>query len=91
MKMSLNIYYCLSSIVSHFLAPWSLETGFKSQSQSGLESRVAGSLSRLLVIIVTGFIPLSLLSNIWLCEKAASGLEKILFGVLVKEMPGKHG
>ena len=27
----------------------------------------------------------------WLCEKAASGLKRIMCGVLVKRTPGKHG
>ena len=40
------------------------------------------------LVIATGFIPLS---RQWLCEKAASGLERILCGVPVKRTTGKHG
>ena len=47
----------------------------------------------LMIVIATGFIPLSPLSVVstTVCGKAASGLERILCGVLVKRTPGKHG
>ena len=41
----------------------------------------------LMIVIATGFIPLSLLSLLfrqWLCGEAASGLERLLCKVLVK-------
>ena len=46
-----------------------------------------------MIVIATGFIPLSHypLFLKWLCGKAASDLEGILCGVLVKKTPGKHG
>jgi hypothetical protein len=46
-----------------------------------------------MIIIATGFIPLSQLSVVstMVMWKAASGLERILCGVLVKTTPGKHG
>ena len=49
----------------------------------------------LMTVNETGFISLSPLSVVltmdWLRGKAASGLERILCGVLVKRTPGKHG
>ena len=47
----------------------------------------------LMIVIATGFIPLSPLSVVstMVIAKAASGLERILCGVLVKRTPGKDG
>ena len=47
----------------------------------------------LMIVIATGFIPLSPLSVVrqWLCGIAASGWERILCGVLVKRTQGRHG
>ena len=59
------------------------------------------SFGGLMIVIATGFIPLSPLSPLSIvstmvmwesrCGKAASGLERILYGALVKRFPGKHG
>ena len=52
-----------------------------------------------MIVIVRGFIPLSPLSIVYtmvcgkaamVCGKAASGLERILYGALVKRTQGKH-
>ena len=49
----------------------------------------------LMIVIATGFIPLSPLHcplfRQWSIRKAASGLERLLCGVLVKRTQGKHG
>ena len=47
----------------------------------------------LMIVIAAEFIPRSPrpLFRQWLCWKAASGLERLLCGVLVKRIPGKHG
>ena len=46
----------------------------------------------LMIVITTGFIPLSPLSVVstMIMWKAANGLERILCGILVKGTPGKH-
>ena len=47
----------------------------------------------LMIVIETGFIPLSPLSIIstMIMWEAASGFERLLCGVLVRRTPGKHG
>ena len=47
------------------------------------------SLRRLMIVIMTGFIPLSPLSVV--LTMVICGLERILCRVLVKRTPGKHG
>ena len=51
------------------------------------------SLRGLMIVIATGFIPLSPRSIVlkMVHGKAASGLERILCGVLGNRTPGKHG
>ena len=50
------------------------------------------SFQGLTIVIVTGFIPLSLLSLVsaMLCGKTVSGLKTIVCRVLFKRTPGKH-
>ena len=52
------------------------------------------SFRALMIVIVTKITPLSHRCPFFrqrLCGKAASGLKRILCGVLVKKTPGKHG
>ena len=49
------------------------------------------SVQGLMIVIAAGFSSLSPMFRQWLCGKAASGLKKILCGVLVKRTSGKHG
>ena len=75
---------------------WSNNTCAEPHSRRDADLRTGGhwfdprlgqySLRGLMIVIATGFIPLSPLSLVskWLCGKAASGLERILCRVEVK-------
>ena len=83
-------------IVTGFITPWAEPYSIVDLRTGGLwfDSRLGQySFHGLMIVIATGFIPLSPLSVVrqWLCGKAAGGLERVLCRVLVKRTPGKHG